>query len=270
MKKTVLVTGASAGIGKATAIYLAQNGYNVYGAARRTEKMQDLKNYGITTIALDVTKQESVIACVEQILQEVGSIDVLINNAGFGLEGAIEDVTMNDAKYQMEVNVFGAMHLTQLVLPRMRQNKYGKIVNISSMGGKIALPLGGWYHASKFAIEALSDAMRMEVKQFGIDVIVVEPGGIKSEWGDIALENLGRVSGNTIYKEMVVGADSSFKKTVNKNSEPIVIARLIKKGIEATKPKTRYVGGYMAKPLLFLRNILSDKMLERLIMSQTK
>jgi short-subunit dehydrogenase len=270
MQKTVLVTGASAGIGKATAIYLAQNGYNVYGAARRAEKMQDLKNYGIKPIALDVTKDESVTGCVEQIFKEAGSIDVLVNNAGFGSEGAIEDVTMQDAKYQLDVNVFGAMRLTQLVLPKMRQNKYGKIVNISSAGGKIALPLGGWYHASKFAIEALSDSMRMEVKQFGIDVIVIEPGGIKSEWGDIALESLERVSGNTAYKEMVKGANKGFKKTVNKNSEPIVIARLIKKGIEANKPKTRYVGGYMAKPLLFLRNILSDKMLERIIMSQTK
>ena len=270
MAKTVLVTGASAGIGKATAIYLAQSGYNVYGAARRTEKMQDLKNYGIKPIAIDVTKDESITACVEQIFKEAGSIDVLVNNAGFGSEGAIEDVTMQDAKYQLEVNVFGAMRLTQLVLPKMRQNKYGKIVNVSSVGGKIALPLGGWYHASKFAIEALSDSMRMEVKQFGIDVIVIEPGGIKSEWGDIALESLVRVSGNTAYKEMVKGADKGFKQTVNKNSEPIVIARLIKKGIEANKPKTRYVGGYMAKPMLFLRNLLSDKMLDRILMSSIK
>ncbi|MEJ7559914.1 MAG: SDR family NAD(P)-dependent oxidoreductase [Pedobacter sp.] len=137
MTKTVLVTGASAGIGKATAILLAQNGYNVYGAARRTEKMQDLKGFGIKPIALDVTKEESIMACVGQILKETGSIDILINNAGFGAEGAIEDVPMEDAKYQMEVNVFGAMRLTQLVLPKMRDNKYGKIINISSVGGKL-------------------------------------------------------------------------------------------------------------------------------------
>ena len=270
MAKIVLVTGASAGIGKATAILLAQNGYNVYGAARRLEKMQDLKAYGIKPIALDITEDESIVTCVEQIFKEAGSIDVLVNNAGFGLEGAIEDVTMQDAKYQMEVNVFGSMRLAQLVLPKMRQNKYGKIVNISSVGGKIALPLGGWYHASKFAIEALSDTMRMEVKQFGIDVIVIEPGGVKSEWGDIALKNLARISGNTAYKEMVKGADKSFRKTEDKNAEPIVIAKLVKQGIEANNPKTRYAGGFMAKPLLFLKNILSDKMLERIIMSQTK
>ncbi len=176
MKKTVLVTGASAGIGKATAIYLAQNGYNVYGAARRTDKMEILKNHGITPIALDVTKEESVVACVNHILQEEGSIDILVNNAGFGLEGAIEDISMDDARYQLEVNVFGAMRLTQLVLPHMRENRYGKIVNISSVGGKIVFPLGGWYHASKFALEALSDSMRNEVREFGVDVIVIEPG----------------------------------------------------------------------------------------------
>lgn len=270
MAKTVLVTGASAGIGKATAILLAQNGYNVYGAARRTEKMQDLKNYGIKPIEIDVTKDESITACVEQIFKEAGSIDILINNAGFGLEGAIEDVSMQDAKYQMDVNVFGAMRLSQLVLPKMRQNKYGKIVNISSVGGKIAMPLGGWYHASKFAVEALSDAMRMEVKHFGIDVIVIEPGGTNTEWGDVALGGMERISGNTAYKEMVKSIVKSFKQTLSKNVEPIVIARLIKTGIEANKPKTRYIGGYMAKPMLFLRNILSDKMFDRIIMSQIK
>ena len=146
MAKTVLITGASAGIGRATAILLAQNGYNVYGAARRLEKMQDLTDFNIKPVLLDVTQDESVVSCVESILRETGSIDILINNAGFGSYGALEDVTIKDAKYQLEVNVFGAMHLTKLVLPKMRQNKYGKIINISSVGGKIASPLGGWYH----------------------------------------------------------------------------------------------------------------------------
>jgi NADP-dependent 3-hydroxy acid dehydrogenase YdfG len=174
--KTVLVTGASAGIGKATAIYLAQNGYKVYGAARRTGKMQELKNFAITPISLDVTKEESLVACVEQILKEAGSIDILINSAGSGYYGALEDMPISDAKYQLEVNVFGVARLIQLVLPTMRKNNYGKIVNISSVGGKVTLPTGVWYHASKFAIEGLSDALRKEVKSFGIDVIVIEPG----------------------------------------------------------------------------------------------
>jgi short-subunit dehydrogenase len=270
MAKTVLVTGASAGIGKATAILLAQNGYSVYGAARRVEKMEDLKGFGIKPIALDLTINESVTACVEQIFKEAGSIDILVNNAGFGSYGAIEDVTMENAKYQMEVNVFGAMRLTQLVLPKMRQNQYGKIVNVSSVGGKIASPLGGWYHASKFAIEALSDAMRLEVQGFGIDVIVIEPGGTKSEWGDIAVESLMRVSGKTVYGGLVTAFEKSFKKMAGNVPEPIVIAKLIKKSIEAKNPKTRYAGGYMAKPMLFLRSVISDKMFDRILISQLK
>jgi short-subunit dehydrogenase len=268
--KTVLVTGASAGIGKATAIYLAQNGYNVYGAARRTDKMEDLKTYGIKTVSLDVTKDESIVACVNQVFTEAGSIDILVNNAGFGSYGAIEDVSMEDARYQLEVNVFGAMRVTQLVLPKMRKNKYGKIVNISSVGGKVSMAFGGWYHASKFALEALSDAMRNEVRQFGIDVIVIEPGGIKSEWGGIAMESAVRVSGKTAYKDLVLKAEKSFKNIEEKVPGPIVIAKLIKEGIEAKNPKTRYVGGYLAKPMLLMRKIMPDKILDKIIMSQMK
>lgn len=270
MAKTVLVTGASAGIGKATAIYLAQNGFNVYGAARRTDKMQDLKTHGIKPIALDVTKDESIIECVNQIYKEAGSIDILVNNAGFGSYGAIEDVPMEDARYQLEVNVIGAMRLTQLVLPKMRENKYGKIVNISSVGGKSAFPLGGWYHASKFALEALSDAMRREVKQFGIDVIVIEPGGIKSEWGGIAFESMVKVSGNTAYAKMAKSIEKVFTATLDKNPEPIVIAKLIKKGIEAKSPKARYSGGYMATPSLFMARFIPDKLQDKIIALQTK
>ncbi|WPV68075.1 oxidoreductase [Chitinophaga sp. LS1] len=268
MAKTVLVTGASAGIGKATAILLAQNGYNVYGAARRTEKMRDLKEYGIQPIKLDITNDGSILACVDQIFREAGTIDILVNNAGFGTGGAIEDVSIEDARYQLEVNVFGAMRLTQLVLPKMRENKYGKIVNISSIGGKVAFPLAGWYHASKFAMEALSDALRMEVKEFGIDVIVIEPGGIKSEWAEIANDHLIRISGHTAYKEM---AKSAVKSTLNLNlPAPSVIAKLIKKSIEATNPKTRYVGGFGAKPILGIRKIISDKLMDKIILRQMK
>lgn len=268
MAKTVLVTGASAGIGKATAILLAQNGYNVYGAARRIEKMQDLKNHGIKPIELDVTNDKSILACVDQIFREAGSIDILVNNAGFGSSGAIEDVSIEDARYQLEVNVFGAMRLTQVVLPKMRENKYGKIVNISSIGGKVAFPLAGWYHASKFAIEALSDTLRMEVKEFGIDVIVIEPGGVKSEWAGIANDNLMRISGNTAYKEMAKNAE---KATRNLNlPEPSVITKLIKKSIESKNPKTRYIGGFGAKPILGVRKIVSDKLMDKLILRQMK
>ncbi|GGB97478.1 oxidoreductase [Dyadobacter sediminis] len=271
MKKTVLVTGASAGIGKATAIYLAQNGYQVYGAARRIDQMQDLKTYGIKPIVLDVTKEESITACVSQIFREEGSIAILVNNAGFGMEGAIEDIPMQDARYQLEVNVFGAMRLAQLVLPKMRENGYGKIVNISSVGGKIAFPLGGWYHASKFALEALSDSMRSEVKQFGIDVIVVEPGATRSEWGNVATDLLMKVSGHTAYKDLAAKTHQLFTRLSKQVAEPEVIARLVRNGIEAKSPKTRYTTSQIASSLLlFLKRVLSDKQMDKLILSQIK
>lgn len=271
MKKTVLVTGASAGIGKATAIYLAQQGYTVYGAARRLEKLEELKAFGIHPLAMDVTKEESVTSGVNQMLQEAGRIDVLVNDAGFGSYGALEDVSPADARYQFDVNVFGAMRLAQLVLPKMRENHYGKIVNVSSVGGKVAFPLGGWYHASKFALEALSDSLRNEVRQFGIDVMVIEPGATKSEWGDIAFDSLTKVSGNTAYGDLAAKARQAFTKSSTGLPEPLTIAKLIKTAIEAEHPKTRYSGGKMdAQAVLFLRNILSDKLLDKVIMSQLK
>lgn len=268
--KTVLVTGASSGIGNATAIHLAQNGYKVYGAARRIEKMQELRKNGIEPISLDVTNDANLVECVNHILEKEGSIDILINNAGSGYYGALEDMPISDAKYQMEVNVFGIARLIQLVLPAMRKNNYGKIVNISSVGGKVTLPMGGWYHASKFAIEGLSDALRKEVKSFGIDVIIIEPGGTKSEMTGLGTVYLNKVSGNTIYSNLAKGVSKMYSETEKKASSPIVIAKLIKNSIEAKYPKTRYVGASGAKLILFLRSILSDKMFDKIIMDQMK
>jgi len=270
MKKVVLITGASAGIGMETAKFLKQNEYIVYGAARRTDRLKELEQSGIKTLVIDVTKDESMVAGVQKIIDAEGRIDVLINNAGFGSYGAVEDVTMDDARYQLEVNVIGAMRLTQLVLPYMRRQHYGKIINISSIGGKIAMPFGGWYHASKFAIEGLSDSLRNEVRSFGIDVIVIEPGGIKSEWGGIAMDSMVKVSGNTAYKDTVLKMDRSFKEVDSKIPGPEIIAQLIKKAIETEKPATRYSAGYMAKPALFFRRILSDRMMDKMMLSQMK
>lgn len=149
------------------------------------------------------------VACINQIFKEAGNIDILVNNAGFGSSGAVEDVTMEDARYQLEVNLFGVARLIQLVLPKMRGNRSGKIVNVTSIGGKIVFPLSSWYHASKFGLEALSDSLRMELKQFNVDVIVIEPGGIKSEWADIANEKMTRTSGNTAYSDMVASAQKT-------------------------------------------------------------
>jgi len=268
--KTVLITGASSGIGKATAIYLAKNGYRVYAAARRIAQMEELKKIGIIPIALDLSEDDGIVRCAERLIQEAGSIDILINNAGSGYYGALEDMPMADAKYQMEINLFAAARLTQLLLPTMRKNKYGKIINISSIGGKVTLPMGSWYHASKFALEGLSDALRKEVKSFGIDVIVIEPGGTKSEMTTLGTTYLNRISGSTVYKHLAKGVSKMYAATDKNASDPIVIAQLIKKSIEAKSPKTRYAGASGAKLMLFLRKLLSDKMFDKMVMQQMK
>jgi len=268
----VLLTGASSGIGRATAQQLLDRGYVVYAAARRVEKMEDLEQVGAQILEMDVTDDASMVQGIERIAQQHGGVDVLINNAGYGSYGAIEDVDMAEAKRQFEVNVFGLARLTQLVLPHMRQNRFGKVVNITSMGGKIYTPLGGWYHATKFAVEALSDCLRVETKSFGIDVIVVEPGGIKTEWGGIAGEHLLKTSGKTTYADLAEKTARMFKDTYEnpKVSEPEVIAETILNAITARRPKTRYVAGYMARTFLFLRRVLSDKMFDRLLLSSLK
>lgn len=268
--KTVLITGASSGIGKATAIYLAQNGYKVYGAARRIEKLKELAKFGIKPISLDVINDESMVACIDDIIKEAGRIDVLVNSAGSGYYGALEDMPLSDAKYQMEVNVFATARMIQLVLPSMRAQKYGKIVNISSVGGKVTLPMGGWYHASKFAVEGLSDALRKEVQSFGIDVVVIEPGGTKSEMTGLGTEYLSKISGNSVYAPLAKGVIKMYADIVKSASDPIVIAKLVQKGIEAKCPKARYVGGSGAKLMLFLRKIFSDRMFDKMVLSQLK
>ncbi|MFB6456594.1 oxidoreductase [Chitinophaga sp. Hz27] len=270
MKKVVLITGASTGMGKETALLLANSGYTVYGAARRTALMQDLIPVGVQVLSMDVTNDEQMVAGINTIIAKEGRLDILINNAGFGSYGAIEDVPMADARYQLEVNVIGALRLIQLVLPHMRSQGGGKIVNISSIGGKVATPFGGWYHASKFALEALSDSLRNEVRPFNIAVIVIEPGGVESEWGDIAFKSLLKVSGNGAYKAMVERFAKAFEKTMHKNAAPAVIAQLIKKALAAKKPKTRYHGGYMAGPILAARKLLGDRMIDKAIASQLK
>lgn len=272
MKKTALITGASSGMGKETAKLLAKNGYTVYASARRLERMKDLEALGIKILQIDVTDDKSIIQGLQQIYEEENTIDILINNAGFGAYGAIEDMSISDAKYQFEVNLFGAARLIQLILPKMRENRFGKIVNITSVGGKFATPYGGWYHSSKFALEGLSDALRNEVKQFGIDVIIIEPGGIKSEWSSIAMENLANNSIHSAYKN---ATDTMIKfmnnpMVVNNNSEPEIIAKLTLKAIEAVNPKARYVGGFMSSSILLCKKILSDKQFDNLLMFPLK
>lgn len=270
MNKVVLITGASAGMGKETVKLLLKRGYTVYGAARRVENMKDIASLGARVLQMDVTDEDSMVSGVNALIKAEGRIDILINNAGFGSYGAVEDVPIQDARYQMEVNVFGVARLSQLVIPFMRQQQYGKILNISSIGGKFALPLGGWYHASKFALEGLSDSMRNELKPFGIDVIVIEPGGVKSEWAEVAMANLMKISGQDLYRPMAQKFVDLSVKLEPKSAEPGVIAALILKAIEAKRPKFRYVGGYLAAPTVLLRKLLPDRIFDQLTMSQIK
>ena len=193
--RAALITGASSGIGEATALQLLAAGYTVFGAARRVDRMAALAKAGVQVLAMDVTDDASMADGVRNILEQTGRVDVLVNNAGFGSYGALEDVPMDDARYQFEVNLFGLARLTQLVLPTMRRQRSGRIINISSVGGKIYEPLGGWYHATKFAVEGLSDSLRLELAPFGIQVVVIEPGAIRTEWGGIAADNLRKTSG---------------------------------------------------------------------------
>jgi NAD(P)-dependent dehydrogenase (short-subunit alcohol dehydrogenase family) len=271
--KVALVTGASSGIGEAVALKLRSLGYTVYGAARRVERMAGLADRGVRTLAMDVTDGASMQAGVEQIVAAEGRIDVLVNNAGYGSYGAIEDVPLEEARAQFEVNLFGAARLVQLVLPRMRAQRSGTIVNITSMGGKVHSPLGGWYHATKFALEALSDCLRIEVKPFGIDVVVIEPGGIATEWDGIAVDKLREASaaGSGAYAAQVgaVARALSSEGNEGRNSPPSVVADAIGEAVTARRPKTRYAVGFGARPLLAARAVLPDRAYDALITRAT-
>jgi NAD(P)-dependent dehydrogenase (short-subunit alcohol dehydrogenase family) len=271
-KKVILITGASSGIGKATARKLLSEGHTVYTAARRIEQMQDLERLGAIIVSLDVTKEEQIQACVEKIISEHGRIDVLFNNAGFGLFGSVEEVTLNDAKNQFDVNLFGLSRLTQLVIPYMRKQKSGKIINTSSVAGKMYGPIVGWYTASKHALEGWSDCLRLELKPFGIDVVIIEPGTIQTEFGNLVSERLLSQSGKGPYKKMArsIAKQAEGSSREGGGSSPDVVANAVLKAISVNNPNPRYAVGKMAKPVIFLRKWLGDKIFDRLVMSQMK
>ena len=265
--RTALVTGASSGIGEDTARKLQALGYVVYGAARRTDRLQALATDGIRPLTMDVTDDASMTAGVDRILEETGRIDVLVNNAGYGSHGAIEDVPIDEARRQFEVNVFGLARLTQLVSPHMRAQGSGTIINISSIGGRLTTPLGGWYHATKYAVEALSDALRMELRPFGIDVVVVEPGAIRTAWWSIAADHLEATAEGSAYADQIRAVAGAMRSESNQRrfSPPVVIARTIGKIVTARHPRTRYAVGFMAGPLIAARRILPDRAFDQLI-----
>jgi short-subunit dehydrogenase len=270
-RKVALVTGASSGLGKAFAKALLAEGMTVYAVARRVEQMADLAALGAVVLKMDVTREDEVQAVVRRIDQADGGVDVLINNAGFGMYGAMEDVSIDDARYQFEVNLFGMARLTQLVMPSMREKRAGKIINISSMGGKIYTPLGSWYHATKHAVEGWSDCLRLELTPFNIDVVIIEPGVIATEFGKVMMEPMLKRSASGAYSRMA-NAFATAMKSYDKGgaSDPQVIVNLILQAVRARKPKTRYVAGKYAKPMILIRKWFGDRVFDMMILSTVK
>lgn len=257
-KKVILLTGGSSGIGFESAKKLAAKGHIVYAAARRTDLMAQLEPLGVRVLGLDLTNEESMQRCVETVLKEQGRIDVLVNNAGYGFFGAIETVPLEEARRQLEVNLFGLARLTQLVLPSMRENHYGRIINVSSVAGKVVVAYGGWYNVSKFAVEALSDSLRIEAKPFGIDVVLVEPSGIKTNWGPIAADHLEKSSEGTVYGPSAAREAALMRFAYGSDilSGPSAVVRSICKSVAARRPRLRYRPGLGACTLIALHALL--------------
>ena len=271
----VLITGCSSGIGRAAALSLHNAGFTVYATARRTETLTDLSDRGLRTLALDVTDEQSMTTAVATVEADAGPVAVLINNAGYGLYGPVEQLPMAEIRRQFETNFFGLVRLTQLVLPGMRRRGRGRILNVSSMGGRITLPGGAFYHASKYAVEALSDALRMEVAQFGIDVVLIEPGPVKTPWNDVAagsLSTAGAAANGDAYREYKAAVGASFGRVQGGlfgrlGSTPEDIAKVITQAVTARRPRARYLINPVAKSLVAMNRVLParayDSMLRR-------
>lgn len=265
--KIILITGAGSGIGYETAVSLKAQGHKIYGGVRDQRSAEKLTQSGIIPLELDITDERQCKQAVERIIKHDKRIDVLINNAGYGLFGAVEDIKISEAKYQFDVNLFGAVRLIKMVLPSMREQKCGKIINVSSVGGRIVSYMGAWYHASKYAVEAFSDALRMEVSDFGIDVVLIEPGGAKTNWWETATKNMKSRSKGGAYEKAAEKAAAGMMKLYGNRlmSKPAVIAKAIVKAVCAKRPKTRYIVGFGGKPLLFLHFVLPAKCYDRVV-----
>lgn len=257
-----IVTGASSGIGEATVRRLLADGTTVYAVARRVDRMAELAEAGAHVVGADVTDDDALVALVDQVLAAHGRIDVLVNNAGYGSYGAVEDVPMDEARRQFDVNVFGLARLTQLVLPTMRSQGSGRIINISSIGGKIYEPLGAWYHATKWAVEGLSDSLRLELAPFGIHVVIVEPGPIRTEWTGISADSMEDRSGTSAYAAQAEAMGQMFRMAERDprfSSPPEAVAKVIARAATTRRPRTRYVVGKGAKPIVWTRRVLPDR-----------
>src|SRR5215212_1495445 len=273
--KAVLITGCSTGIGRKTAEHLAQKGWTVYATARRPESISDLGQKGCRTLALDVTDESSMQAAVSAVEQAEGAVGVLVNNAGYSQSGAIEEVPMDEVRRQFETNVFGLVRMCQLVLPGMRAQHYGRIVNVSSMGANFTFPGGGFYHSTKYAVEAISDALRFEVKGFGIDVVIVQPGIIRTGFAEAATDAIHRATPAegpyANFNAAVAGSTQSVYERgplARLGGEPETVARTIERAITARMPKIRYRVTPSARLLVGQRALMTDRMWDRFLETQ--
>ena len=267
MSKVVLITGASSGIGRAAAILLAEQGHTVYAGARRADRLAELAGSGVTPTEMDVTDSADNERAVNQVIETEGRIDVLINNAGFGIYGPVEDVPLDDARYQFEVNLFGLAHLTQLVLPHMRAQGSGRIVNISSMVGKVFTPMGAWYIASKHALEGWSDCLRLETAPFGIRVVLIEPGAIHTEFGDVMVAELAKIPADSPYHPRIAALSALMEDpgAVEYRSGAAAAAKVYAKAATTPRPRRRYVVGALARPWMWTRRWLGDAAFEYIV-----
>jgi NAD(P)-dependent dehydrogenase (short-subunit alcohol dehydrogenase family) len=275
LSRAVVITGCSSGIGRATAERLAGAGWRVYATARRPDSISDLARRGCETLALDVTDEESMRAAVAAVEAAEGAVGVLVNNAGYSQSGALESLPMERIRAQFETNVFGLVRMCQLALPGMRRQGWGRVVNLSSMGGRLTFPGGGAYHATKHAVEALSDALRFEVRGFGVEVVVVEPGLIKTRFGETAAGSIAG-AGNAAEEpygsfNAAVGAATAavYEGPLGRlGGGPEAVARAIERAISARRPKTRYRVTPSARLLLAQRRLLPDRAWDAMIRSQ--
>lgn len=269
MKKVVLITGASSGFGKEVAKKLLEKGYRVYAAARGVEKMEDLKALGAVTVRLDVTNDDDVNSVVADMIKKEGRIDVLFNNAGFGNFGSIEGVNIKDIEYQFNVNVFGLSRMIKAVLPVMRKQRSGRIVNTSSVVGKISMPFSGYYAATKHAVEAISDALRVEVAPLGIKVSIIEPGPVQTGFESVVYENLSKVDTPDDYKSAMKGFLKSFQGMYKSAPDAEGTVRDVLKAIESRRPKIRYRTTKEATLLVLVKRLLPDRVLDKIMLLST-
>ena len=264
MSKVILITGASSGLGREATLLLGRQGHTVYAGARRMDRLADLADHGVTAVEMDVAVAGDNQRVVNHIIESEGRIDVLINNAGSGLYGPIEDTPIDEARHQFEVNLFGLAHLTQLVLPHMRAQGSGRIVNVSSMVGRVFMPLSAWYLATKHALEGWSDCLRLETAPFGIQVVLIEPGSIKTEFGRPIGAQLRRLGGASAYQaqidpflRMLDNPDAGFRQT-----EAKALAKVYAKAATARRPRRRYVAGKQGRSTMFTRRWFGDGVYE--------